>query len=215
VGVWRLSLCVLAACSFTPGTLASSGPEEAGVGDAPTVDDATDATTADAGCATSCDDNDPCTVDACAGTICTNTALALPAGCGSGALFSCAGGTTCFARCPTVANWTTGEALCAAWSGHLATTTSDPESACIGAAVGGARHWIGLVQLPGGTFEPALGWGWSSGTISIYTNWILGQPNNNTDQNAEGQDCGFLEGAAGEWYDHECGATDYPFVCER
>ncbi len=211
--VWPLVLA--GACSFTPGQIAGGGPSEAGVVDAPgdgiVTDGQIDAMT---GCG-SCDDGNPCTEDECTGTTCSSTPFALPVGCGAGALFSCTGLPTCYARCPSIVDWNNGEARCFLWDGNLATVTTDEIATCVGTAVSGARVWIGYRQLSGPQYEPSLGWGWISGTFNLYTNWIAGQPNNATDEMSEGQDCAFSEGTAGEWYDHECNAVDYAFVCER
>ena len=98
---------------------------------------------------------------------------------------------------------------------HLVTIEGAAESSCLGAALGaGARAWIGYRQDPTGA-EPAGGWRWMSGAASPFTNWFATQPNDNVDVDPQGQDCAFAEGSAGQWYDHECGAVELGYACER
>jgi len=212
-----VALVALAACDFDVKATGVDAPpiDSGGSGgdtDAP-ADAAIDAAIDAPGC--NCADNDPCTVDTCVATGCQNTPLTLPTGC-TGMLMTCGGETTCYARCTDARTWGAAEAVCGTWGGHLVTLLSDPESACIGAALGaGGRAWIGYVQMVGDP-EPAGGWEWTSGETSLYANWISGQPNNPTDVLPAGQDCAFAEGTTGEWYDHECtGGGTLTYVCER
>jgi hypothetical protein len=212
------ALAALAACSFDirsagDATIADTSTGELDAAIDAAVDAAVDAAIDAPTCV--CVDTDPCTVDACVGSVCQHSPLTLPSGC-TGMLMGCTGEPTCYARCTDSRSWAAAESVCVTWGGHLVTLLSDPESACIGTALGtGGRAWIGLVQQAGDP-EPAGGWEWASGLTSSYVNWIQGQPNNATDILPAGQDCAFAEGTTGEWYDHECtsGGT-FPYFCER
>lgn len=217
-------LAVVAGCSFTglpPGARDGGGDDQPEVDGDPTVIDAV-VIDAEPGapdayvCAGGCDDGNPCTVDACVTNVgCAHELRALPTGCGAGALFACGGATSCYAQCPTAQNWVGSEQVCVTWGGHLATVLDDAESACVGATLAsGSRRWIGYYQ-PTGSAEPDGGWLWASGsTAPTNTNWAGGQPNNPTDLDPGGQDCVFIQGTDGSWYDHECGAVEHGYVCE-
>jgi hypothetical protein len=222
-------LAAVAGCSFTglpPGASDGAADDQPDFDGDPTVIDAPviDAVVIDAEpgtpdafvCAGGCDDGNPCTTDTCVTNVgCESVALSLPSGCG-GALFACPGETTCYVQCPNAQAWLQGEAACQTWGGHLATVLDDAESACIGATLSsGSRRWIGYYQ-PSGSPEPDGGWLWVSGsTAPTNTNWASGQPNNPTDQGPAGQDCVFIQGTGGTWYDHECGAVEHGYVCEQ
>lgn len=201
----------LVACKFSPPS--GEPPPE---GDAATIDSTIDAEPdAVITACGDCNDSDPCTVDSCVDTTCQHDQLALPTGC-TGTLVRCAAEATCYARCTDARTWSAAEQVCTSWSGHLATLTSQAESACIGNVLGaGGRSWIGYYQDDADP-EPSGGWAWTSGTASSFTYWAGAQPNNPTDILATGQDCGFAEGTAGQWFDHECvsGGT-FTYVCER
>ncbi len=65
--------------------------------------------------------------------------------------------------------------------GHLATITDQPENDFIYAALGGVhRHWVGGFQdlMDPMYSEPAGGWKWITGEPFVYTNWLVGEPNN-------------------------------------
>jgi hypothetical protein len=202
---------VLVACKFSP-PANDPPPDDAATIDA--TDAAVDAAPYASACG-DCNDSNPCTVDTCVGTSCTNELLPLPTSC-TGTLVRCAGEATCYARCTDARTFADAEGVCTGWSGHLVTLTSAAESSCIGTSLGvGGRAWIGTYQDDADP-EPAEGWAWLSGTVSSFTFWAGGQPNNPTDILATGQDCAFAEGPAGQWFDHECvaGGT-FTYVCER
>lgn len=75
--------------------------------------------------------------------------------------------------------WTQAEQAAVVLGGHLVTINDNAENDWVFAqfGTGGAQLWIGLYQVPGSP-EPAGGWVWGSGEPVMYTNWRLGEPNN-------------------------------------
>jgi hypothetical protein len=62
--------------------------------------------------------------------------------------------------------------------GHLATITSSAENAFISTQLGTTQFaWLGGEQPPG-SLEPDGGWQWITGEPWVYTNWDIGEPNN-------------------------------------
>ena len=207
---YALAALLVVACEFAHGRLRlDAGSEPADAADA-----AVDAPI-DAGPCGSCDDSDPCTIGRCEGARCVSTPRAMPASCAGGALFSCAGQPTCYARCPGAIAWAGAESQCTGWGGHLVTVLDAGEAGCIGTATGGVRAWIGYFQEPGAGPEPAGAWEWASGAAVGAVRWLPPQPNNNVDVLTEGQDCAFTEQVTGAWFDHECTAVEHGFVCEQ
>jgi len=213
---------VATGCSFTPGEIAidaqTDAPNpvviDAGLGaiDA-SFDAAPDAAPDAFVCSEDCDDDDPCTEDACVVGIGCQHTQSVPDGCEAAALFTCAGEETCYAYCKDGQTWTDAESRCVTWGGHLATVLNDAESACLGDIIQGERGWIGYYQPPG-TQEPNSGWLWADGSAAVPdTNWGSGQPNDRTDQDPEGQDCVYIL-PQGFWRDTECDG-DWGYVCER
>lgn len=49
--------------------------------------------------------------------------------------------------------------------------------------------------------------------IFKYTNWEVGEPNNNADHDSKHQDCMAFYGATGHWDDGWC-ETEHNFICE-
>lgn len=86
----------------------------------------------------------------------------------------------------TTNTWTGAEAEAVSLGGHLVTINDTNENhwVCTNFLLyaGAARTlWIGLFQ-PSGSVEPAGGWRWASGESVTFTNWIPGEPNNNSSQ---------------------------------
>jgi hypothetical protein len=61
--------------------------------------------------------------------------------------------------------------------GHLLTVTSAAENNFVGSNLVLHNFWLGGFQ-PLGSPEPAGGWQWVTGEQWLYTNWNLGEPNN-------------------------------------
>jgi hypothetical protein len=77
--------------------------------------------------------------------------------------------------------WVAAEAEAVAQGGHLVTINDADEDAWVKQTFvfnALTYFYIGFYQPPGSP-EPAGGWTWSSGEPVIYTNWGLGEPNNN------------------------------------
>jgi Lectin C-type domain len=84
----------------------------------------------------------------------------------------------------TTNTWTGAEAEAVSLGGHLVAINDANENhwVCTNFLMfaGAPRGlWIGLFQPPGSP-EPAGGWIWSSGEPVTFTNWVTGEPNNNT-----------------------------------
>ena len=72
----------------------------------------------------------------------------------------------------TQISWTMAEHYCSIRNGHLVTITSDEEQAFLESAFPGTAGWIGASIQEDGT------WNWVTGEALDYTNWIEGEPDN-------------------------------------
>jgi cysteine-rich repeat protein len=104
-------------------------------------------------------------------------------------------------------DWSSAEALCAHFGGHLASLTSAGENALVqGLAAGTA--WIGASESPG-----EGNWMWSDGTVwdPGTTNWSASpvQPDDTGALN-----CAAMYQTPGTWFDESC-ADSHAFVCEQ
>ena len=108
-------------------------------------------------------------------------------------------------------NWTDAKTICNANNAQLVNIGSADENNFIQREFlkGRVDYWIGL------TDSEAEGiWKWTNGaTLTGYTNWGTGQPNDYY----TGQDCGGIKngfhGYTGEWHDNRC-SSEEGFICE-
>ena len=89
---------------------------------------------------------------------------------------------------PARITWDAAKVAAEAAGGHLVTQTSSAENDFVfglidspgfwdfynGCSIG---PWIGLFQ-PDGSPEPAGGWSWVTGEAFVFSNWVVGEPNN-------------------------------------
>jgi concanavalin A-like lectin/glucanase superfamily protein/PKD domain-containing protein len=113
----------------------------------------------------------------------------------------------------SASNWVT-SVLGSSW--HLATITSVAEQSFFNTTIlpsAGGEMWIGGVQDPITTTDPAANWTWVTGEPWSFTNWSPGEPN---DARCCGsrpeQHLGILEG--GGWNDEGYLSNIYGFVAE-
>ncbi len=90
---------------------------------------------------------------------------------------------------PGAISWTDAQSAALASGAHLATMSDDTENQFCFELVNYSQYWstnafscqigpwIGYFQPPGSS-EPAGGWTWVDGTISAFTKWYPGEPNN-------------------------------------
>ena len=101
--------------------------------------------------------------------------------------------------------WHEAAAACATAAGYLVTISDADENAFV-RELGGGDWWGGLSDINvEGSFV------WINGEPTMYTNWDLGQPDNNSGV----QDC--LRMNSGVWDDDECNAETgrvFPYICE-
>ncbi|MEE4294568.1 MAG: C-type lectin domain-containing protein, partial [Xanthomonadales bacterium] len=115
----------------------------------------------------------------------------------------CADNGHFFELVPGGVDWATAEAGAAAMtrngvSGYLATIASAAENACVKAASGSSRAWLG-----GNDIDVEGTWVWVTGEPWSYTNWNTGEPND-----SGGEDCLEMRGGtASNWNDIPCGFT--------
>jgi hypothetical protein len=97
-------------------------------------------------------------------------------------------------QAPQGITWQQARDFAANLEGSLTCITSAEENAFVYSLVGGNQAfwltpntapqngwgpWIGGLQQPGSA-EPGAGWSWDCGEPFTYTNWALGEPNNNS-----------------------------------
>lgn len=85
--------------------------------------------------------------------------------------------------------WTNAEAEALTLGGHLVTINDAAENTFVYNtfnSLGGVPRalWLGLRQPPGSP-EPAAGFTWVDGSPVTYTNWVTGEPNNNSANGAQ------------------------------
>jgi hypothetical protein len=113
-----------------------------------------------------------------------------------------------YSYCTADSNWSTAEAACVAFGGHLVSMNSPSINTSVSNtawSIWGTSWWIGYSDTATeGTFV------WSDGSPSGYTSWYGGEPNDY----GTGEDCASTNyGDVGMWNDYTCGAA-LPFVCE-
>ena len=197
-------------CSWT----AKSGP--CSDGDACTVGDVCQVVTCMSGTSKVCDDNEPCTVDACDSKTGNCVAPPLP-GAGAAACDGTVVGGRCMKAFAANVTWPAANQACIAWGGELVRIDSAAENASVralgNAACGnGTSTWIGLSdQAAEG--KPV----WADGKAPTYLNWGQGQPDNCVNccsVAGAGEDVVHMQ-ANGTWNDL-CVATPQPCrVCQR
>jgi hypothetical protein len=84
------------------------------------------------------------------------------------------------------ASWSQANAAAAATGGHLVTITSATEQSfveqlLVNANAPAGSYWIGLAKTGGVSPGPtsAADYGWTTGEPQTYQNWLVGQPDNN------------------------------------
>lgn len=129
--------------------------------------------------------------------------------------------------CPILATWAQARYTCTAFAGDLASIGSAPERDFVRGALDDA-YQVGLIPEPtgwiGGSDQIVEGsWGWSDGTVTAYTNWASGEPNNGAGSGVP-ENCmtmctqlGVSSGHCGAvgWGDSRCDTTYNVFVCEQ
>ena len=114
-----------------------------------------------------------------------------------------------YALCTTSAVYSVAEAACEALGVGLVTIEDDTENRAIAQLVYqnyDTDLWIGYTdRREEGTWE------WVDGTVSEYTAWYSGEPND-----SGGEDCAAMYGTLGYvWNDLPCETYALPFLCER
>ena len=143
-----------------------------------------------------CDDGDPCTVNACDAV----------AGC-TVSVEPVSMGASSYLFCTDDRDFSDAEATCAAVGMSLVTIDDSAENDFVSLTAAGLEGgpWsIGYTdQGSEGDFY------WFSGSMSTFTAWCSGEPNN-----LGNEDCTLINWCSGGgWNDISCG-SDYPFVCE-
>ena len=95
-------------------------------------------------------------------------------------------------------SWAAAQAEAASYGGSLVTIDNTEENDWLVRTFGAEWLWISLSQAPGAV-EPADGWSWASGDVSLYRNWAPGQPDNQS--GADNRAMVNVEGDLGQWHD--------------
>lgn len=104
--------------------------------------------------------------------------------------------------------WTAARDAAAATGGHLVTLTTAAEDAFVRSLIDPRDYWIGLTdEAVEGTFE------WVTGEAFSFTNWQIGEPNNNDNQDY-GTGNYFGPFTPGAWDDNFNGANVPTYVVE-
>jgi len=116
-------------------------------------------------------------------------------------------------------SWDQANSIAVSKGGYLVTITSAAENSFIvgsfGSSIIGA--WLGGYQLPG-SLEPRGGWTWVNGEGWGYSNWAGGQPDNNRNEVASGENVlnYWAVGSLGQWNDyHSSPGTWYGTASDR
>lgn len=123
---------------------------------------------------------------------------------------TCAG-VEWFSDGTTGRTWEQARAACQRMGGELASVHSSEEQACVTgvlqrAAAPGVGAWMGLSEA-----QQEGAWRWSDGSSSQYSQWLQGEPNNDS---GGPTDCGHLwRDQQWQWNDIPCTRTDPTFVC--
>ncbi|MEO6771815.1 MAG: lectin-like protein [Kofleriaceae bacterium] len=129
---------------------------------------------------------------------------------GESAIASCDG--RCFATCSETLTQPEAAMRCTAWGGTLAVIRDAQDQSCLQAALTN-DVWLGYEQAATAV-QPDLGWSWTDGTPSTYTNWRSGEPND-TDGVENGQENCALMFSSGSWNDAQCDLAEATVACSR
>lgn len=112
-------------------------------------------------------------------------------------------------------DWDTAKENCREAGGKLVKIESEDENQFIKTEYlnAGGRYWIGLSDL-----DHNGQWEWTDGTgLTGYTNWSIGQPKNNNNQQCitilKGKYMNF-DWFDGEWNDYFC-RKELGYICEK
>jgi hypothetical protein len=124
--------------------------------------------------------------------------------------------------------WDAAKTACEGMGGQLASIGSSDESELVGTIAPSTADGLQDIWV-GGTDSPTEGeWHWIDGTAYFddnagtaigYINWRGVEPNNNTGQNLDGENCMIIEGdnnlvdRGPQWDDRSC-LVAYPYMCE-
>ncbi|XP_077118557.1 uncharacterized protein LOC143774687 isoform X1 [Ranitomeya variabilis] len=111
-------------------------------------------------------------------------------------------GSSCYSFSTSHQTWQNSQEECRKRDSSLLILKSNMELDAVRPLTGNKRFWIGLKKGNGNT------WLWVDGTMAVYTNWNIGEPNNA----AQREHC--TEMIAGGWNDFDCDkAIDY--ICQK
>ncbi|WP_236605504.1 C-type lectin domain-containing protein [Sandaracinus amylolyticus] len=110
----------------------------------------------------------------------------------------------CYSFRSTTRDWSTAEAACVAWRGHLASLGGPDEEAFVRGLASGAAYWIGLNDL---TVEDIFTW--VDGSSSSHRHWGPGEPSGNPQAH-----CVLDEPTTDGWALRRCRDLQ-AYVCER
>ena len=119
--------------------------------------------------------------------------------------------SSCYVASSSKLSWVSARANCVSQGSDLIYIQSGSENLFALGFVGRVDFYIGYNDIA----KEGV-WVWSKpGVVTRYTNWQPGEPNNHVHPNApEGEDCGNVYGATGEWNDYPCHQA-LDFVCKR
>jgi len=95
------------------------------------------------------------------------------------------------------------QGLAQAWGGNLASIKNDQESSFVKSKVVGISSWFGASRLIGQA-NSEISWKWDDGSSWVYTDWLVGQPNDSgPNDNGGNENCVRIKNKSG-WSDMSC-----------